>query len=893
MLNFFVIFLNNHLFLFTATAFCTFIKIFLIIVLSYHAFSQKHLSKLWLLLIGVLVSSLFGDIAWITKLIRSLFFQDLRRDAVTFAIRVGWSFLITQYQIFALFLANFCNLSSAAKKINISLILSGCLLSLYFAYSAFFEKIILSKIERAYYFNQPFFSTAPYEIVAMRGTVIYLFFFGIWIALLVISAFQKKDGQLPKIIKKQLLVIFSYFAIPYLIYDFSMIIHFLWRSTHAFTHLIVGISTLIFTFGLYYCVKQILKMRFLNCKEVVEAAPRPSFVYYFQEIIEKLHSSEDIEKLNYLTDEFFEINFSVPSRNVVLLLGTQKPEEQTQSQSETSRSQKLINLVEQALTNEHTLVYPFLKKEKILVYDDLVLSNFYNPTQITARLIQFLDSINADIFLPIIEKERMIAFIIIQKAARKKLYSNIDRHEMILYAKYLATKINALLHDTDHCSHQEKKLKDDLYKKHLELAHYKESIRSFLITSQAQEIGIIFSHNGILEYANDSAKKIATLIGNNQSHPLLLSLKNSARYVERYQTPYNCYTCDGKGNRYMITAVYNHQGNNCIISISRADLTESISQKIALLNNPSRFDYLLYLETTKPGHRINTLIPGSAPDLLNFKVDLLEAALSKKATLLQAPAEDLNELVNFLHETSSRQILHTIDGKLSGEDCEQLLFGCQKNKKTSLLEQLNNNGTLFIKNIDALDLKVQKQLADVIKYGFFADSTNQKKICINVRIICSTHNKLSLQVKEGVFYQELYDELKTSVLTMPDLTLLKTSELADVACNYLKQQSLNTIPYDYLITLFQNYKPTTLYNLKTMVFEHAQNKIDKIIHDNNYLYDIKPEIAQAMRLGKQALKDPELMSQLWHTFKSQARIAEYLGVNRSSVNRRCKEYSLQ
>ncbi|MFZ5954346.1 MAG: sigma 54-interacting transcriptional regulator [Candidatus Dependentiae bacterium] len=887
MLNFVLFLLNNNLFFFFAIILCIFTKLILVSVLIYYNSHSKQLSKLWLLLICVICSSLLGDVAGFTKLLRILFFSEvIARDFVMSLIRIGWAFLVVQYQAFALFLDNFIFTSFRIRKGNLFFIGISFILFSYFIYDALFCENFLSKDERNYYLAQSLFATVPLEIAAMKITSIFLLIQGIWSLFLLYFSFREtKNIFLPKILKKQILTLMGTFIVPFFLYDFIMVIHFFWRSIHIYSPILVGFSNLFLTAAMSYCMYRVIRLRFLNCKELIESSPRPSFIYQFKEIIEELHSCNTIEKLNLLTEHFFETNFSISSCNVVLLLRDYS--------SSANNTGILINNVEQLINNHGLLVCPIIKEEKILVYDDLALNNFYNSNEGTAKLLSFLDSISADVFLPIIEKERMIAFIVIQKAARKELYSNIDRHEMILYAKYLATKINALLHDTDHCSHQEKKLKDDLYKKHLELAHYKESIRSFLITSQAQEIGIIFSHKNTLEYANDSAKKIASLIGNNQSHPLLQSLKNSARYVERYQTPYNCYTCDGKGNRYMITAVYNHQGNNCIISISRADLTESISQKIALLNNPTRFDYLLYLETTKPGHRINTLIPGSAPDLLNFKVDLLEAALSKKATLLQAPVEDLNELVNFLHETSSRQILHTIDGKLSEEDYEQLLFDCQKNKKTSLLEQLNNSGTLFIKNIDALDLKVQKQLADVIKYGFFTDPTNQKKVCINVRIICSTHKKLSLQVKEGLFYQELYDELKSGILTMPDLTLLKTSELADIASNYLKQECLNTIPNDFLITLFQNYKPTTLYDLKTMVFEHAQNRIDKIIQDNNYLYDIKPEIAQAMRLGKLALKDPQLMSQLWKTFKSQARIAEYLGVNRSSVNRRCKEYSLQ
>jgi hypothetical protein len=51
-------------------------------------------------------------------------------------------------------------------------------------------------------------------------------------------------------------------------------------------------------------------------------------------------------------------------------------------------------------------------------------------------------------------------------------------------------------------------------------------------------------------------------------------------------------------------------------------------------------------------------------------------------------------------------------------------------------------------------------------------------------------------------------------------------------------------------------------------------------------------ILKIAELGKQALKDQKLMTTLWGTLKNQTKIATLLKVNRSSVNRRCKEYNL-
>jgi hypothetical protein len=94
-----------------------------------------------------------------------------------------------------------------------------------------------------------------------------------------------------------------------------------------------------------------------------------------------------------------------------------------------------------------------------------------------------------------------------------------------------------------------------------------------------------------------------------------------------------------------------------------------------------------------------------------------------------------------------------------------------------------------------------------------------------------------------------------------------------------------------------NQKPTSLYELKMRVqniLVHKTKKTDTF-HDKQFdpAYNISdPKLIEAARLGKHALKDPKIMTLLWDKFKNQNKIAVFLGVNRSSVNRRCKDYGL-
>ena len=75
----------------------------------------------------------------------------------------------------------------------------------------------------------------------------------------------------------------------------------------------------------------------------------------------------------------------------------------------------------------------------------------------------------------------------------------------------------------------------------------------------------------------------------------------------------------------------------------------------------------------------------------------------------------------------------------------------------------------------------------------------------------------------------------------------------------------------------------------------AQNKLEIHKKENNsskIIESFSPELQLAAQLGKHALKDVQLMKKLWNKLGSQTKIAELLGVNRSSVSRRCKDYHL-
>jgi transcriptional regulator of aromatic amino acid metabolism len=570
------------------------------------------------------------------------------------------------------------------------------------------------------------------------------------------------------------------------------------------------------------------------------------------------------------------------------------------------------SLVENFLSTQQQSVLNYFKQVKILIYDEIAFNNFYEHTAMSQTAVTFLDTIDADIFLPIYEKEHMIAYIIVERHDRpNRFYGNIEHDEMLVFASYLGNIINLLqTRNLKMLMQQEKELKAEIYHKHQEINQYKESIRSFLRT-QHKEIGIIFYKNRHFSFGNKAAKELVQINVNTQEgHPLTKTLKQVARQVEEYKAPYIGYAHDKEGNKLVLSGVPNLEQNTVIITVYHPEVSDIIKRQIDVLHDPSKWDYLLYLETTNSGKLINQLIPGSGEKLLNFKISLLKLALSKKEILLDMPEEDLIPTVEIIHHISLRERLHIIklhSPSYNHDTAIKLfginpLFGMNATSKP-LLEQLNDMGTLFIQNIHFLDLETQEYIAEFMRYGLYRIFKSDQKMASNVRIICSSNQNLQTLVHEGTFSAALFNELKKSTLSMPSLLTLAEDELNTLTSGFM-EQVIKTQDLKNLLELTDKEKiklahqrPVSLHEFKEKIQQLlvSKSKKNQIYNDTEFdpAYQLSdPLLIEAARLGKHALRDPKIMAMLWDKLKSQAKIATFLGVNRSSVNRRCKDFKL-
>ena len=364
------------------------------------------------------------------------------------------------------------------------------------------------------------------------------------------------------------------------------------------------------------------------------------------------------------------------------------------------------------------------------------------------------------------------------------------------------------------------------------------------------------------------------------------------------------------GQKLVVSGIPNVEKNNVIITVRHPEISDILKDNISILKDPTLWEYLLYLETTDCGQLIHSFIPSNCETIINFKVDLLRAAINKQQVLLQAPEHDMLSIVEILHHISKRETLEVLEIKKHNNNFEiptklfgvNPIFGIQ-NKEKPLLEKLDKTGTLCIKNIELADQETQSQLAEYIKYGTYAEFKGHIREKSNVRIIFYSRADLKALTQDGEFSQELYTELSKNSIGMPAINTLPGGEVVSLATNIAKQ-AIKTDEFHHILEFTPHDKkriiksaPESINELKAKVKQIIIKKSQRqSIYDETTFdpaYNITdPEIIEAARLGKHALRDPKIMTMLWSKFRNQNKIATLLGVNRSSVNRRCKDYGL-
>ncbi len=855
---------------------------------------QQHLAQqhnyVFYCLMTVIASTMIENFAWIFKLSNQFGFIHTNYIFVQIFNIAAWMFTFVRYQSLGLFLENLIENKFTFRWHQ----------KLFFTINLLCMPILIYSV-LAYIYQQP---TALDLAIILR---IIPFYFIISIIPSVIISFMKmREKNIPLILKKQLSIFLRYIIFPHILFDILQFIPFFGpQGAGANTAGIIGTLSLLFTtIAITFSSKNLIRFRLFNFSHKVEDPTNSTLTGDFKESITNVSLATTPQELIFITQTFFKENFGIPTENICL--NFRYKQELCGNYCNTTN-----NTIETFITSTDQSI-DLLRQYKILVADEIMFDAYYTTNNNLLKIAQFLNNIDSEIFLPMYDKNDIIAYLTIKRHAKHKFYSHAEQNKIVIFGTYLASAIN-IMHNNNTAALvlENKKIKEEIYTKHQEINQYKESVKTLLKQKSSNHVGILFYKEGRFTFGNEAAHNLLSInIHQYKHHPTSTAITKLAEQVSSFRTAQSCFIYDHQNKQLMVTAVpHLDYSSGVIITIHYPDTCDIIKTHIDKLQDPLYIDYLLYLQTTKSGKLINQLIPSDSESLLQFKVALLEMALHKKATLLQAHPDDLLAIVEIIHHISLRHTLHILDLKatVSTHDLSFKLFGVNPllipNHEEGLLKKLDLSGTLFIKNIDLLDMETQNKLADFIRYGIFTMCKSQHKITSDVRIICSTTQDAQTLVEQQKLSMTLVKELKATTLEMPSLLTMDEHELHELI-DGVAHQNIPTTSFAHLLQICTKEKenlidrrPVSLHEFKLKI-QHLLTQKSKEYHiyqDTHLDPQLKithPKILKAANLGKQALKDHDIMTLLWSEFGCQNKIAQLLGVNRSSVQRRCKEYNL-
>ncbi len=904
-------FLHNHYVMLSIEASLIIFKIglFFLFIKKISQLSKNKIPAITLLII--IITSLIENFSWFSFICYKIFKIPSQNITMGIICTSYVTYLIMYYSLI-LFIQSF----RISKKTNLKKNLNILLLII----STFFLIPLLISIIYFFFQENGFIQLADYLIkynifiLIVRYNILILTPYAIIEGITIIHS-----EPLPKILSEQVKTCIVYFLIPLFIANVWQVFPFINTSSFHTEGLIF--SEIFLLLALFYFVKTIIGLRFLNLHSHVYETKGFNFLYDFKIVLEELGQITNITEIKILSQQFFNKAFNIDPQkiNLKIITNNHLMDKDYFSKQHNLLQTTIENFITQEnfekLTNQSNATESLIQ---ILIYDEIAYTHFHEPSNFTERLLTFLNDINADVFLPMYDQDKIIGYIIINKnSGRKKFYTNIERDEMIIFTTYAAKIVNLLQNrNLNELLKERKEITEELYTKHQEISRYKESLQSFIKINKGNSIGIILYKNKIFSFANEDANKILGINPNKEKgDPTTKSLLQMADKIEKYKAPQLQFGKNIYNKRFVISGIPHPENSSVIFTVYYPELSDIIEELIDHVKNPSNWDYLLYLETTESGKLINNLIPGNGEVLLNFKIELLKVALTKKALLLNIPENDIISMVELIHHISLKENLHVLNlqAPVTSQEIGISLFGINQlfaisslkdSFKEPLLEKLNKKGTLFIKNIHFLDLESQNNLATFIRYGFYTILKTERKMFSEVRIICSTNQNLEHLTKEGLFSEILLKELRNTSLTLPTLLTLPVNEINTLIENFT-EQSLNTEnPTNKLLTLSEKdretliaQRPASLYDIKESIKNLllAKSKKMDVYEETTFdaAYNISdPKLAEAARLGKHALKDPMIMAMLWNKFKNQNKIALFLGVNRSSIHRRCKDYGI-
>ncbi|MEI0610932.1 sigma-54 dependent transcriptional regulator [Brachyspira pilosicoli] len=302
---------------------------------------------------------------------------------------------------------------------------------------------------------------------------------------------------------------------------------------------------------------------------------------------------------------------------------------------------------------------------------------------------------------------------------------------------------------------------------------------------------------------------------------------------------------------------------------------------------------------------------GHSSKMLKVYEAIKQVARTKATVLIEGESGTGKELVaNAIHQISDRakQPYITVNcAALSEGVLESELFGHEKGSFTGAIDkkigrfEAANKGTIFLDEIGEINQVVQVKLLRVLEERVIERVGSNTPINVDIRVIAATNKKLSEEIKEGRFREDLYYRLNVIKIEMPPLRE-RREDIPLLIDNFIKEFSqvhnieitnVDKKVYKLLSSLQWEGNVRELRNtVETMVVMSKDGKIDESNIPNWVLTSSTDDFVIDKEMTLEELEKKYINHLLSKNNFNKAQVAKILGIERATLYRKLKDYNV-
>lgn len=284
------------------------------------------------------------------------------------------------------------------------------------------------------------------------------------------------------------------------------------------------------------------------------------------------------------------------------------------------------------------------------------------------------------------------------------------------------------------------------------------------------------------------------------------------------------------------------------------------------------------------------------------KVDLPVLLLGESGT----GKEVLARLIHEISKGNDKPFIKVNCGAIPIDLLESELFGYVKGAFTGANEkgkpgliEIAQNGTLFLDEVGDLPLKLQVKLLRVLQDFEVTRLGSTKPMKVNFRLLCATNQPLKEMMKRGEFREDLFYRINVLPVHIPSLRerrddiipfILKTTERL-----FLKYKVYKTFSPDVLKILESYHWPGNIRELENLIeriFIMTDETTIKVKDLPAYIVNKNSSQEANTLKEKMELIEREIIEDMLKQTKSLREAARKLGVDPSTLTRKCQRYEI-